>query len=421
MYFFIYKIIVFCLIPFALTKLAYRALTKPIHLQYLNERFALYPKKRNSVWQFRQTVWFHCVSVGETKAIVNLIEILLKQHPNTYFLISHMTLTGRNTELLNNPRIHRTYLPYDTIGGSKRFLSFYQPKIGVIVETELWFNLIDQCKFNNIPLNLINARLSKKSLNKYLPFRKFINSKLLQLDSIYVRSEEDLSNFSRLTKANIKLMGNIKFDSSPPKGTLNKTNQLKKQLKISSHFVLVAGSTRAGEEKILLNLVKKLNYKELILVIVPRHPERFSEVEKIFQSQSLKIVKKSDLGGVKKTPQYVLGDTMGELYELYGLATLAVIGGSILDYGGQNPIEPMSLNVQTAVGPSIYNFKDMVNTAEKNNAIFRFKNIAELEVIIKNLVDKGQVNQGVIKNAQKYIKQSSGGTDKVVQLINQYL
>ena len=421
MYFFIYKIVIFCLIPFALAKLTYRALTKPIHLQYLNERFALYSKKRSSVWKSRKTVWFHCVSVGETKAIVNLIQILLKQHPSTYFLISHMTLTGRNTELINNPRIHRTYLPYDTKGASKRFLSFYQPKIGVIVETELWFNLIDQCKFNNIPLNLINARLSKKSLNKYLPFRKFINSKLLQLDSIYVRSEEDLSNFSRLTKANIKLMGNIKFDSSPPKGTLNKTNQLKKQLKISSHFVLVAGSTRAGEEKILLNLVKKLNYKDLILVIVPRHPERFSEVEKIFQSQSLKIVKKSDLGGVKKTPQYVLGDTMGELYELYGLATLAVIGGSILDYGGQNPIEPMSLNVQTAVGPSIYNFKDMVNTAEKNKAIFRFKNIAELEVIIKNLVDKGQVNQGVIKNAQKYIKQSSGGTDKVVQLINQYL
>ena len=421
MSFFIYKIVIFCLIPFALAKLTYRALTKPIHLQYLNERFALYSKKRSSVWKSRKTVWFHCVSVGETKAIVNLIQILLKQHPSTYFLISHMTLTGRNTELINNPRIHRTYLPYDTKGASKRFLSFYQPKIGVIVETELWFNLIDQCKFNNIPLNLINARLSKKSLNKYLPFRKFINSKLLQLDSIYVRSEEDLSNFSRLTKANIKLMGNIKFDSSPPKGTLNKTNQLKKQLKISSHFVLVAGSTRAGEEKILLNLVKKLNYKELILVIVPRHPERFSEVEKIFQSQNLKIVKKSDLGGVKKTPQYVLGDTMGELYELYGLATLAVIGGSILDYGGQNPIEPMSLSVQTAVGPSIYNFKDMVNTAEKNNAIFRFKNIAELEVIIKNLVDKGQVNQGVIKNAQKYIKQSSGGTDKVVQLINQYL
>ena len=421
MYFFIYKIVIFCLIPFALARLTYRALTKPIHLQYLNERFALYSKKRSSVWKSRKTVWFHCVSVGETKAIVNLIQILLKQHPSTYFLISHMTLTGRNTELINNPRIHRTYLPYDTKGASKRFLSFYQPKIGVIVETELWFNLIDQCKFNNIPLNLINARLSKKSLNKYLPFRKFINSKLLQLDSIYVRSEEDLSNFSRLTKANIKLMGNIKFDSSPPKGTLNKTNQLKKQLKISSHFVLVAGSTRAGEEKILLNLVKKLNYKDLILVIVPRHPERFSEVEKIFQSQSLKIVKKSDLGGVKKTPQYVLGDTMGELYELYGLATLAVIGGSILDYGGQNPIEPMSLSVQTAVGPSIYNFKDMVNTAEKNNAIFRFKNIAELEVIIKNLVDKGQVNQGVIKNAQKYIKQSSGGTDKVVQLINQYL
>jgi len=421
MYFFIYKIIIFCLIPFALAKLAYRALIKPNHLQYLNERFALYPKKRSSVWKSRKTVWFHCVSVGETKAIVNLVGILLKQHPSTYILVSHMTLTGRNTELINNPRIHRTYLPYDTEGASKRFLSFYQPRVGVIVETELWFNLIDQCKLNHTPLHLINARLSKKSLNKYLPFKKFVNSKLLQLDSINVRSEEDLSNFSKLTEASIKLMGNIKFDSSPPKGTLKKINQLKKQLKISNHFVLVAGSTRDGEEKILINLVKKLNYKELILVIVPRHPERFNEVEKIFQSQSLKIVKKSDLVGIKKTPQYVLVDTMGELYELYGLATLAVIGGSILDYGGQNPIEAMSSNVQTAVGPSIFNFKDMVNTAEKNNAIFRFKNIAELEEIIKNLIIAGEVNRGVLKNAQNYIKDSSGGTGKVARLINQYL
>ena len=153
MYFFIYEIIILCLIPFALVKLFYRALRNPIHLQNLNERFALYTKKRSSIWKSRQTVWFHCVSVGETKAIVNLIEILLKRHPKTYFLISHGTLTGRNTKLPNNPRIHRTFLPYDTKGASKRFLSFYQPKIGLILETELWFNLINQCKLNNISLH----------------------------------------------------------------------------------------------------------------------------------------------------------------------------------------------------------------------------------------------------------------------------
>jgi len=397
MYFFIYEIIIICLIPFALVKLVYRALISPIHLQNLNERFAVYPKKRSSIWKSRQTVWFHCVSVGETKAIVNLIEILLKRHPKTYFLISHGTLTGRNTKLPNSPRIHRTYLPYDTKGACKRFLSFYKPKIGLILETELWFNLINQCRLNNISLHLINARLSKKSLNKYLPFKKFINSGLSQLDSIYVRAKEDVVNFSELTKANIvrakedvvnfseltkaniKIMENIKFDSRPPTGTRKKINQLKKQLKVSNHFILVAGSTRPGEEKILLKLVEKLNYKKLILVIVPRHPERFDEVEKFFQLQNLPIVRKSKLGKIKKTPKYILGDTMGDLYELYGLATLAVIGGSILDYGGQNPIEPMSSNIQTAVGPSIYNFKEMVSVAEKHNAIFRFKNIAELE------------------------------------------
>jgi len=421
MYFFIYEIIIICLIPFALVKLVYRALINPIYLQNLNERFALYLKKRSSIWSSRQTVWLHCVSVGETKAIINLIEILLKRHPKTYFLISHGTLTGRNTILPNSPRIHRTFLPYDTKGASKRFLSFYQPKIGLILETELWFNLINQCSLNNIPLHLINARLSKKSLNKYLPFKKFINPGLSQLDSIYVRAKEDLVNFSELTEANIKIMENIKFDSRPPAGTRKKINHLKKQLKISNHFVLVAGSTRSGEEKILLKLIEKLNYKKLILVIVPRHPERFSEVEKFFQLQNLPIVRISKLEKIAKTPKYILGDTMGDLYEIYGLATLAVIGGSILDYGGQNPIEPMSSNIQTAVGPSIYNFKEMVSVAEKQNAIFRFKNISELEKIIKNLINGGQVNQNILKNARQYIKRSSGGTDKIARLVNQYL
>ena len=421
MYLLIYEIVIIFLIPFALVKLLYRSLIKPVHLQYINERFALYTKEKKFIWKKRETVWFHCVSVGETKAIANLIEILLKRHPKTYFLISHGTFTGRNTKLPKSPRINRVYLPYDTKGASKRFLSFYQPKMGLILETELWFNLINQCSLNNIPIHLVNARLSKKSLSKYLTFKKFINFGLSQLDSIYVRSKEDLANFSKLTKANISIMGNIKFDSKPPKGIRKKINQLKKKLKISNHFVLVAGSTRPGEEQILLELVEKLNCTELILLLAPRHPERFSEVEKIFKSKNLTIIRKSKLKKIAKTPKYILGDTMGDLYELYGLANLAIIGGSILDYGGQNPIEPMSLNIQTAVGPSIYNFKDMVNIAEKNKAIFRFKNIYELEQIIKSLLDKGEINQEIIGNAQKYIKESSGGTDKIIELINQYL
>lgn len=421
MYFFFYEIIILCFIPFALAKLFYRGLIKLDHLKYLNERFAIYSKEKKSIWQSRQTVWFHCVSVGETKAVFTLIEILLKRYPKTYFLISHGTLTGRNTKLPNSPRIHRTYLPYDTKGAGKRFLFYYQPKVGLILETELWFNLINQCRFHKIPLHLINARLSKNSLNKYLPFKEFINSGLSQLNSIFVRSKEDLDNFSSLTEANTEIMGNIKFEARPPKGIQKKINQLKKKLKLTNQFVLVAGSTRPGEEKILLKLVQKLNYKNLILVIVPRHPERFDEVEKIFQAQNLKIIRKSKLGKLSKAPKYILVDTMGDLYEVYGIASLAVIGGSILDYGGQNPIEPMSLNIQTAVGPSIYNFRDMVSDAERDKAIFRFKDIDELEQIIKNLLIKGQINQNILRNAQQYIKNSSGSTDKVVRLVNQYL
>ena len=421
MYFFIYEIIILCLIPFALAKLFYRGLIKPEQLKYLSERFAIYSIEKRSLWESRQTVWFHCVSVGETKAIYNLIEILLERYPKTYFLISHGTLTGRNTKLPNNQRIHRTYLPYDTIKASKRFLSYFQPKTGLILETELWFNLINQCRLSKIPLHLINARLSKNSLNKYLPFKNFINVGLSQLNSIYVRSKEDLVNFRDLTQANMKVMGNIKFEATPPKGVREKSNQLKNKLKITNQFVLVAGSTRSGEEKILLELVKRLNHKNLVLVIVPRHPERFIEVEKIFQKQNLEIIRKSKLGELKNPPRYILGDTMGDLYEIYGIASLAIIGGSILDHGGQNPIEPMSLNIQTAVGPSIYNFKDMVSDAEKNKAIFRFKDMVELEQIIKNLLVEGKINQRILRNAQQYINKSSGSTDKIIRLINQYL
>ena len=421
MHLFIYEIIILCLMPFALAKILYRGLINPAQLKYLNERFAFYSKDKKALWESRQTIWFHCVSVGETKAVFNLIEILLKRHPKTYFLISHGTLTGRNTKLPNSSRIYRTYLPYDTSRATKRFLSYFQPKMGLILETELWFNLINQCKLHKISLHLINARLSRKSLSRYLPFREFTNARLSQLNSIYVRSKEDLDNFRSLTEANMMIMGNIKFESTPPKGIHHKINQFKKKLRITNQFVLVAGSTRPGEEKLLLDLVKKLNHKDLILVVAPRHPERFIEVEKIFQEQNLKIIRKSTLGKLKKAPKYILGDTMGDLYEIYGIASLAVIGGSILDHGGQNPIEPMSLNIQTAVGPSIYNFKDLVSDAERNNAILCFKDTDELGQIIKNLLFEGKINQQILKNAQQYIKNSSGSIDKVIRLVNQYL
>ena len=421
MYSFIYEIIIICLIPFALVKLFYRGLLNFNQLKYFNEHFAIYSKDKRSLWKSRQTVWLHCVSVGETKAVFNLIQILLKKHPKTYFLISHGTLTGRNTKLPNSPRIHRTYLPYDTSGAGKRFLSYFQPKIGLILETELWFNLINQCRLHQVPLHLINARLSKRSLNKYLPFREFTNNRLSQFKAIFVRSKQDLDNFTQLTDANLQIMGNIKFESRPPKGNREKINQLRKKLRITNQFVLVAGSTRLGEEKILLELVKKINHKDLILVIAPRHPERFIEVEKIFQAQNLKIIKKSKLARLNKAPKYILVDTMGDLYEIYGIASLAVMGGSILDYGGQNPIEPMSLNIQTAVGPSIYNFKDLVNDAIKSKAIFSFQDIEELEQIIKSLLVEKKINQDILSNAREYLKKSSGSTDKVIRLINQYL
>ena len=303
MHLFFYEIIIRCLIPFALAKIFYRALISSEHLNHFNERLGFYSKQKKSFWKNKKTIWLHCVSVGETKAINNLIEVILKKYPQTHLLISHGTLTGRETILPKSTRIHRTYLPYDTSSAVKRFLSYYQPNVGFILETELWFNLINQCRLNKVALHLINARLSKKSLKKYIFFRDFIHSQLSKLASIYVRSEDDLKNFSYLTKSKIKIMGNIKFESTPPKGIQKKIVQLRKQFKITDQFILVAGSTRPGEEELLLKLIKKINNSNLILLVVPRHPERFDEVEKIFHENNLEIIRKSKSKTLKKCPR----------------------------------------------------------------------------------------------------------------------
>jgi 3-deoxy-D-manno-octulosonic-acid transferase len=316
--------------------------------------------------------------------------------------------------------MHRCYLPYDTSFAIKRFINFYKPKLGLIIEKELWPNLINQCNLNKLPAILINGRLSNKSLKKYLLFKGIFNNLLVQLNSIYVQNEHDRLNFKKITQAKINTMGNLKFDVRPPSNIYAQIKELKSQLKIKKQYVIVAGSTRNGEEKIILKFILKLKLKNFVLIIVPRHPERFDEVAKIFKSQNILYSRRSEYQDIQKSPQFIIGDSMGELYQYYGLANLAIIGGSILDYGGQNLIEPLSMNVPTAIGPSIYNFKNITEAAEKEKAIIRFKKINDLRDIINDLLISKIYANKLIKNTKTFMLQSRGGTEEVIKIINRY-
>lgn len=417
---FLYDIIVHCLLPFTLFKLIYRGLKNPGYLNHWNERFAIYAQKDKKIWATRTTIWLHCVSVGETKSIYLLLNHLINKYPKINFLISHGTPTGRDVIFPNSSRIHRCYLPYDTSFAIKRFINFYKPKLGLIIEKELWPNLINQCNLNKLPAILINGRLSNKSLKKYLLFKDIFNNLLVQLNSIYVQNEHDRLNFKKITQAKINTMGNLKFDVRPPSNIYAQIKELKSQLKIKKQYVIVAGSTRNGEEKIILNFILKLKLKNFVLIIVPRHPERFDEVAKIFKSQNILYSRRSEYQDIQKSPQFIIGDSMGELYQYYGLANLAIIGGSILDYGGQNLIEPLSMNVPTAIGPSIYNFKNITEAAEKEKAIIRFKKINDLRDIINDLLISKIYANKLIKNTKTFMLQSRGGTEEVIKIINRY-
>ena len=274
----IYNIIVYLVLPLTIIKLVYRGLKNKDYLSGWAERFAIYPDSEKNKWIKRKTLWIHCVSVGETKAIYRLLEQLEEKHPRAYFLITHGTPTGKKVALPKNKNIHRAFLPYDAFGLVKRFLNFYRPTVGILLEKEIWPNLITQCNHKKMPLLLINGRLSNESINNYLKFKKFYTPLLNKLSNIYVQSKSDKKNFEQLTLHKVQVMGNLKFDQIPPKETMKITKKMRDNLMINDQIVIVAGSTREGEEEIILNQILKMNKKNITLILTPRHPERFSKV-----------------------------------------------------------------------------------------------------------------------------------------------
>ena len=416
---FLYNLIIWLLIPFALLKLLYRSLTQPEYLNFWQERLAIYHSHQDTV-SLTKTLWIHCVSLGETNAAIPLIKMVIREHPDIKILLSHGTLTGRKVFISTSKKIERCYLPFDLRGAVIRFLDYYQPTMGIIIETEIWPNLIHQCNLKRIPLFLVNARLSEKSLIQYMRYKNFISRCLNKINHIYVQSETDSKNFKKLTNQSISIMGNLKFDARLPEDIVDKIKKLKSQLRIDKQFVIVVSSTRTGEEEIILNFFKRINLKNIVVIIVPRHPERFNVVAKLFESYQLSYIRKSNFKKLISPPQYILGDSIGELYQYYGLASLVIMGGSIKNTGSQNVIEPMLLNRPIAVGSSIFNFKNIIEESQKQDLIFRFSEIDELESIIFKLIKNKELAENIRKKTNIFLKNNAGASKKIFKLLNQY-
>lgn len=351
-------------LPLVAGRLAWRAWQAPAYAKRIGERFALGlpPLKPGGIW-------LHAVSVGESIAAAPLVRELLVRYPDLPITISCMTPTGseRIQAMFGGAeyagRVQHCYLPYDLPWAAARFLERLQPKLAVIMETELWPNHIHQCAKRGIPLALANARLSVRSARGYARFAKLTAPMLAELDLIAVQTRAEAERFRSLGARPecVEVTGSIKFDLHIDPELLSRAVALREQWQAQVRPIWIAASTHAGEDEIVLAAHRELlkQWPEALLILVPRHPERFNAVFELCQRQGFSTRRRSSGETVVAGDQVLLGDTMGELLFLYALADTAFVGGSLVANGGHNLLEPAALGKPVLSGPHLFNFLDI--------------------------------------------------------------
>ena len=363
---FVYTLLLYALLPRALAHLWWRARRQPGYLEHIGERFGRYAAPARA-----PLIWVHAVSVGETRAAAPLIRELQNRYPGHRVLLTHMTPTGRDTgHALFGDAVERCYLPYDFPFAVARFLDHFQPVCGILLETEIWPNLIHACRARKIPIYLANARMSEKSRRRYARFPAFASTCLRELTGIAAQSRADAGRLQSLGAPAVAITGNLKFDITPDPALV----ALGKGWR--THWgrarpVLLCASTRDGVEELLLPAVQQLDVPDLLVLVVPRHPQRFDAVAALIEHAGIAYQRRSAGTHVAATARIVLGDSMGEMFAYYAASDVAIIGGSLLPYGAQNPIEACAAGCPVIVGPHTYNFAEVVQLAVDAGAAVR--------------------------------------------------
>jgi len=412
-----YTILFYLAIPFILLRLFWRSIKAPTYRLRWRERFALYNKSYP-----QNVIWFHAVSLGECEALFPLIKQLLKQHPTSKVLITTTTPTGsaRVKAVMQESVIH-VYLPYDIPDAICRFMRCFKPKMAVIMETEIWPNLYIACGKRGTPLYIINARLSEKSERGYQKIPSLIHPALAQVSLIATQTEDDAKRFISIgaDNAKVKSLGNIKFDVEVSQEILEQGKQIKNDL-FRGRFVWLIASTHKDEESIFLGVYQEIKKKipELLLVIVPRHPERFAEVKKLCEQQQFAVVLRTTKEKISLETDVYLADTLGELKMLYASADVAFVGGSMVPSGGHNILEAAAAGVPVMFGPYMSNFKDIARGVLAANAAMQCKDINALIDSLLILHNQPSLKTTLIENAKAFVIHNQGATDKICKILS---
>jgi 3-deoxy-D-manno-octulosonic-acid transferase len=414
----VYSALFYLLIPIILLRLLWRSMKAPGYRRGWFERFAFYNDKTA-----QGVIWIHAVSLGEAEAVFPLVRQLQKQQPETPLLVTTMTPTGSaRVKAVLKDTVSHVFLPYDIPCAVNRFMLHFKPKLAVIMETEIWPNLFAHCGKNKIPLYIVNARLSEKSVRGYRKIPALVRPALAQVRLIAAQSQLDADRFIEIGAARetVETLGNMKFDVEIPQEIVESGLELKEQL-FGDRFVWLIASTHKDEEVIFLDIYKAIKQliPELLLVIVPRHPERFKEVRELCEQHRLRTaIRTSGLSCGNDTDVYLV-DTMGELKMFYAAADAAFIGGSMVPSGGHNILEAAAVGVPVMFGPYMDNFKEIADGVLARQAAIQCSTKDDIVEAFIRLHSDLDYRCTLIEKSKAFLCDNRGAIAKIGAIVNE--
>jgi 3-deoxy-D-manno-octulosonic-acid transferase len=402
-------------------RLWWRARAEPGYGQAIGERFGRYAQPRPEC----EVVWVHAVSLGETRAAAPLVERILRERPHASVLLTHMTATGRAAGAsLAGERVVQAWLPYDLPFAVRRFLGHFRPTVGVLLETEVWPALLAEASTRNVPVYLVNARMSAGSARGYARLGAFARRTFASLAGVAAQSADDAARLRALGAQDLTVTGNVKFDMAPDAPARERGATLRAG--IGARPVWLAASTREGEEALLLDALEARGGAlpaGALMLLVPRHPQRFDAVATLLRERNVRFARRSataPAGGspgiaaeVDASVQVLLGDTVGELMAYYAAADVAFVGGSLLPLGGQNLIEAIAAGVPVIVGPHTFNFAAAAEGAVAAGAALRAQSADDVVAQVAALLHDAPGRDAMRARGAAFLAAHAGALDRL--------
>jgi 3-deoxy-D-manno-octulosonic-acid transferase len=414
----LYTALGFAVLPALPLRLWWRGRREPEYRRAIGERFGRYADTPVGA----PLLWVHAVSVGETRAALPLIQRLKADYPKATVLLTHMTATGRETgRSLFGDDVVQAWLPYDLPFAVRGFLRHFRPAAGFLLETELWPNLVAHARAAGTPMFLVNARMSRRSARGYAHIPSLTRPLFARLAGVAAQSPDDAARLLALGASAPVVTGNLKFDIAVPAPARVLGHELRARFG-ATRPVWIAASTRDGEEALILDALAQAPLpREMLLVIVPRHPQRFADVASLLAARGVPFARRSDNRPVPADVSIVLGDSMGELLAYYAAGDVAFIGGSLLPLGGQNLIEALAVGAPVLIGPHTFNFKEAAVGAVAAGAAQRVADAEALIAAVEALFRDPAQRDAMHESAGAFHAAHRGATERLMHWLEPQL